>query len=170
VLTYSKEEYLKWKNGDRETCINEYCKRLTGTRGFGEYIAGKYFEEQGYKWIHHDYNIFRGNKLGKYPAAEKIIIGCLGKEKFEDARILYRGFKNKTFKNIEEPDLLVYKPEFSEIRFVECKHLDTRDKMNEKQIRGLILISVLLGCTVEIFEIVEDNKIYKKSEIVWDLK
>ena len=167
VLTYSHEQYLKWKNGDREKCIDSYCKKLPGTMGFGENIVGQYFEKQGYEWIHHDYNIFGGNKLGKYKKAEEIIIKCLGREKFENARMLYQGIKQKLFKNIEEPDLLIYKPDFSEIRFAEAKRLDTRDKLRENQVRGLVLLSVLLGCTVEVFKIVEDNKSYNESEIVW---
>lgn len=167
MLTYSQEQYLKWKNGERENCIDSYCKKLPGTKGFGENIVGQYFEKQGYKWIHHDYNVFGGNKLGKYPKAEEIIIGCLGKEKFESARAIYDGVKRKGFKNFEEPDLLIYKPDFSEIRFAESKRLDTRDKLRENQVRGLVLLSVLLGCTVEVFEIVEETKSYNESEINW---
>jgi len=144
--------------------------RKPGTMGFGESIVGQYFEKQGYEWIHHDYNIFGGNKLGKYPKTEEILIKCLGKSKFEHARMLYEGIKHKAFKNIEEPDLLIYKPDFSEIRFAESKRLDTGDKLRENQVRGLVLLSALLGCTVEVFEIVEENKSYNESEIIWELK
>ncbi|GAB6154049.1 hypothetical protein JCM17380_27990 [Desulfosporosinus burensis] len=50
----------------------------------------------------------------------------------------------KAFKNIEEPDLLIYKPDYSQIRFAESKRLDSRDKLRENQVRGLVLLSVLL--------------------------
>ena len=168
TLTYSQEQYLKWKNGDREDCIDSYCKNLPWTYGFGESIVGKYFESKGYKWIHHDYNIFGGNTPGKYPKAEEIIIKCMGKEKFESAKTIYKGVKQKAFKNFEEPDLLIYKPDFSEIRFAESKRLDTGDELRENQVRGLVLLSVLLECTVEVFEIVQENKNYNNSDIIWE--
>jgi len=87
---------------------------------------------KAYKLIHHDYNVFGGNKLGKYPIAEEVITKCIGKEKFDIARTLY-----KAYKNIEEPDLLIYKPDYSEIRFAESKRLDTRDEIRGSQVRGL---------------------------------
>ena len=50
----------------------------------------------------------------------------------------------------------------------EAKRQDTRDKLRESQIRGLVLISVLLGCKVEVFDIVETGKDYDTKDIVWE--
>jgi len=151
VIRFSNKQKIDWIEGNREDCLDLYCKNYPGSYGFGEYLVGKHFEEQGYLWIHHDFNIFGGNKLGKYPKAEEVIINYVGKEKYE----LLRNF-NSLFKPLEEPDLLIYKPDFSEIRFAEAKRKDTRDKIRESQVRGLALFSLLLNVKVEIYEIVED--------------
>lgn len=133
-------------------CSDPYCKRLKHSYGFGESILGSHFEKQGYKWIHHDYNLFGGNKPGKYPIAEEVITKCIGIEKFDSARTLY-----KAHRNIEEPDLLIYKPDCSEIRFAESKRLDTRDQVREEQIRGLALFALLFGAKVEVYVIAEEG-------------
>ncbi|WP_198360466.1 hypothetical protein [Thermincola potens] len=100
--------------------------------------------------------------LTKYPLSEEIFLKCFGKEKFESAKTIWPAFKH-----VEEPDLLIYKPDFSEIRFAESKRLDTRDKLREKQARGLALLSILLGCQVDVFEVVEEGKVYKPQPIIW---
>jgi hypothetical protein len=163
VLYYNSEQYKKWVNGERGDCPDGYCKGLPGSYGFGEYLVGCYYKNNGYSWIHHDFDVFGGNRPGKYPVAEDILIRYFGKEKYESARTLY-----KAFKNIEQPDLLIFKPDLSEVRFAEAKRQDTRDKLRESQIRGLVLISVLLGCKVEVFDIVETGKDYDTKDIVWE--
>jgi hypothetical protein len=93
-------------NGNRDDCPEGYCKGLPNSYGFGEFIVGQFFASQGYKWIHHDYNVFGRNKPGKYPESEKILYNYLEKERFERLRMFYL-----TFKTLEEPDLLIYKEE-----------------------------------------------------------
>jgi len=154
-LTYTKEQFECWKNGDREECNDPFCRKLIGTRGFGEYIAGRYFESLGYEWIHHDFNLFGGNRLGKYSKAEAIFRIYFGEERFEKGRGFYPSFH--PFVQLEEPDLMVYKPDYSEIRFVVCKRRDTYDKLREKQVRGLALVNLLFDCQVEIIEIIEEG-------------
>lgn len=163
TLTFTSDQYDKWVRGDREDCLDRYLKGLPNSMGFGESIVGQYFSFLGYKWIHHDYNVFGGNRLGKYPVAEEIISKCIGKEKYDNIRTTY-----KNLKNIEEPDLLIYAPDFSEIRFAESKRLDTRDKLRENQVRGLALLTLLLGCKVDVFEVVEEGKLYTPQDIVWE--
>lgn len=114
TVRYTKEQLERWKNGDREECPEGYCKNLPGTYGFGEFIVGQHFARQGYLWIHHDFNIFGGNKPGKYPEAENVLLNCLGRDRFEKVRTLYPTFR------LEEPDLLIYTPDFSELRFAEA--------------------------------------------------
>jgi len=116
----------------------------------------RYFESLGYEWIHHDFNLFGGNRLGKFPKAEAIFRTYFGEERFEKGRGFYPSFH--PFVQLEEPDLMVYKPDYSEIRFVECKRRDTYDKLREKQVRGLALVNLLFDCPVEIIEIIEEGK------------
>jgi len=106
---------------------------LAGAYGFGEYIAGQFFAAQGYKWIHHDFNILGGNRPGKYPEAEEILIRYFGGDLYSKARQLY-----PLFKPFEEPDLMIYKPDLSEIRFAEAKRAGSGDKLRLNQIKGLV--------------------------------
>ncbi|KUG05284.1 hypothetical protein ASZ90_017357 [hydrocarbon metagenome] len=152
VITYTENQKQKWINGEREDCPEGYCKNLPGSYGFGEYLVGQHFAAQGYNWIHHDFNIFGGNKPGKYPKAEEIFIEYFGSDRYETLRYFHRNFKP-----LEEPDLLIYKPDLSEIRFAESKRADTKDKMRPAQIKGLAIISVLLNCKAEIFWVVKEG-------------
>jgi hypothetical protein len=163
VLYYTKKQFDDWAAGNRENCLDPYCSRLPHTYGFGEQLVGDYFTSQGYKWIHHDYNFFGGNKLGKYPLAEEIIFNTIGAKKYESTRTLYNAFKAT-----EEPDLLIYKPDFSEIRFAESKRLDTKDKLRESQVRCLALYALLFGCKVDIFEIAKVGVLHEPKPIVWE--
>jgi hypothetical protein len=156
ILTFNRNELNRWVEGNREDCINSYCKNLPGSRGFGEYIAGRYYESLGYEWIHHDYNLFGGNRLGKYPKAEALFRRHFGDGRFEKGRGFYPLFSD--FIKIEEPDLMVYRPDCSEILFVECKRQDTGDSLNEKQVKGLALLKLLFECPVEVIEIIEEER------------
>jgi hypothetical protein len=164
VLKYSEEQLRNWKDGERADCQDPYCLRLRGSYGFGEYIVGSYFNSLGYEWIHHDFDVFGGNKPGKYPKSEEILLKCLGKEEFDRARTIY-----KTFPKIEHPDLLIYKQGFSQIRFAESKRIDTRDKLRHTQIRGLVILSYFLGYEVDVFAIVREDKDYVPQPIMWEL-
>lgn len=156
ILTFNRNELNRWVEGNREDCIDSYCKGLPGSKGFGEYIAGRYYETLGYEWIHHDYNLFGGNRLGKYPKAESIFRKYFGDERFEKGRGYSVSFSS--FIKIEEPDLMVYKPDCSEIFFVECKRQDTGDKLREEQVKGLALLKLLFECDVQVIEIIEEGK------------
>ncbi|MGG1554509.1 hypothetical protein [Paenibacillus ferrarius] len=166
-VTFTKEQYSQWKSGSRDDCFDSYCKKLPGTMGFGEYIAGKYFESLGYEWIHHDYNLLGGNKLGKYPKAEAIFRRYFGDDRFEKGRQLYPSFSKSV--RIEEPDLMLYKQDGSEIRFAECKRHDTHDKLRDSQIRGLALLKLLFDCPVEVIHVLEEGKegVIEDSPIQW---
>lgn len=165
TLTYTDKQFADWKEGRRENCPDRYCKGLPGTYGFGENMVGNYFESLGYKWIHHDFNVSGANRLGKFAEAENVLKKYLGEEKFEFCRTIY-----KNIKNIEEPDLLIYKPDYSEIRFAESKRADTKDKLRESQIRCLALYSLILDCKVDVFEIVKEGKEHEAKVIYWEVQ
>ena len=108
---------------------------------------------KGYKYIHHDFNVFGGNKPGKWSKAEDVLMNYLGKEKFDLCRTIYGKVEK-----IQEPNLLVYKEDGSDLFFVECKKVDSRDFLNVAQIRGLQLLSLLLNVKVFVCELVEEKK------------
>ncbi|MCD1259904.1 hypothetical protein B5M42_013790 [Paenibacillus athensensis] len=155
-LIFTNEQKARWKDGQRDDCADPYCRKLPGTSGFGEYIAGQFYESLGYAWIHHDFNLLGGNKLGKYPRAEAILRSYFGDERFERGRQLYASFS--PFVDMQEPDLLLYKPDGSDLRFAECKRDDTGDKLNDSQVRGLALLRLLFDCPVEVVHIVEKGR------------
>lgn len=132
VITFHESKLDKWRRGEREDCIDSYCRKLPGTKGFGEFMVGRYFESLGYRWIHHDFNLLGGNRPGKYAIAEEIFRNYFGDERYEKGREFYHIFS--PYVRVQEPDLLIYKPDFSEIRFAEVKRVDTRDQLNEAQI------------------------------------
>lgn len=166
VVTFRSEELDKWRNGERENCKDSYCRKLPGTKGFGEFIVGRYFESLGYEWIHHDYNLFGGNRQGKYPVAEEVFRKHFGDERYEQGRQFYRLFS--PYVHVQEPDLMIYHPDFSEVRFAEVKRMDTNDRLNEAQLRGMALLKLLYECEVDIFYVVEEGKDVPERSVVWE--
>jgi len=99
--------------------------------------------------------------------AERIFFEHPARERFETVKTLCKTLY-KVPKFIEQPDLLIYKLDSSEIRFAEAKRLDTRDELRESQIRGLALISILTGCQVHVFEVVEEGVDHTPQAVVWE--
>jgi hypothetical protein len=162
LIEFSLEQREAWYAGERSDCIGEYCRNLPGTMGFGEYLAGKYWEQRGYRWVHHDYNVFGGNKPGKYPESEAILENAVGVERLAACRKVYRTLyplREEHHVPFEEPDLLIYKPGTKEIRFAECKRADTRDSINRRQLVGLFLLGAVLQCPVDVFLIAEQGTV-----------
>lgn len=154
VLFYEPSLLERWRQGDRSYCSDAVCRKLSGSSGFGEYVVGSHFESQGYKWIHHDFDIFGTNRPGKYPVSEAVLLQHLGEERLSATRALFRTlhpFREPEHDPIETPDLLIFRPDASEIRFAECKRTDTADKLNRRQALGLALIAAALRCPVDLF-------------------
>jgi hypothetical protein len=59
---------------------------------------------------------------------------------------------------MEIPDLMIYKEDYSELKFAEVKRLDTHDIIRESQIRGVCLLALLFECPVEVIWISENGK------------
>jgi len=87
----------------------------------------------------------------------------LGEEKFEFCKNIY-----KNIKNIKEPDLLQYMPDYSEIRFAESKRVDTHDELRENRVRCLALYALILDCKVDVFEILKVGKKHEPKLITWE--
>ena len=154
VLFFEPTLLERWRGGDRAYCSDSFCRRLGGSAGFGEFLVGSHFEELGYKWIFHDFDIFGTNRPGKYPNSETVLLNYFGKERLNAARSLYpvlHPFREPRHVTVETPDLLIFKPDGSEVRFAECKRTDTRDKMNNRQVIGLALIAAVLRCPADFF-------------------
>ncbi len=154
VLFFDPAQLERWRGGDRDYCSDPVCRRLDGSAGFGEFVVGRHFEELGYNWVFHDYDLFGTNRHGKYPRSEAVLRNYFGEEKLRAARSLHDvllPFRKPRHVTIETPDLLIFKPDGSEVRFAECKRTDTRDKINNRQAIGLFLIAAVLDCPADFF-------------------
>lgn len=161
VIEYTHEQLESWKSGPRPDCPEGYCKELPGSYGFGEYLVGKYWEERDYCWIHHDFSVFGGNRDDMYLEAQAILKAALGPERFQAARHVSKAlepFRAPRHGAFEEPDLLIYKPDMTEVRFAECKRPANRDQLRPQQGIGLFLLGAVLRCPVDVFVIVEAGK------------
>lgn len=170
LVEFSAKQREAWLKGKRSDCIDDYCKRLPGTKGFGEYIVGKYWEQRGYRWIHHDFNVLGGNKPGKWEESENVLRRGLGPDRLDAARQLYKTLtplREERHNPVEEPDLLIYRPGTGEIRFAECKRLDTSDSINTRQALGLYLIGSVLRLPVDIFVVAEQGTCSAPDPIVF---
>jgi hypothetical protein len=154
VLFFDPALLERWRGGDRDYCSDPVCRRVGRTAGFGEYLVGAHFEKRGYGWIHHDFDIFGTNRPGKYPSSEAILLKYFGEARLNAARNIYRAlqpFAEPRHVPVETPDLLIFNPDASEIRFAEAKRTDTRDKLNRRQVIGLALIAGVFRCPVDFF-------------------
>ena len=91
VLYFDPTLLERWRGGDRAYCSDSVCRRVSGTSGFGEYLVGAHFERLGYKWVHHDFDIFGTNRPGKYPNSEAVLMKHFGEARLNAARSLHRG-------------------------------------------------------------------------------
>lgn len=154
LLEYDPSELERWELGDRDYCADWYCRKVSGTRGFGEYVVGRHFERLGYEWIHHDFDVFGTNAPGKYPRSEEVLLNFFGAERLRAARSLYKRlkpFRESRKAPVETPDLLIFNRDASEVRFAESKRTDTGDRVNRRQVIGLTLIAALYRCPVDFF-------------------
>jgi hypothetical protein len=154
VLFFDPALLERWRGGDRSYCSDSVCRRLDGSAGFGEYLVGSHFEELGYKWVFHDFDIFGTNRPGKYPNSEAVLLNYFGQERLSAIRSLHSvllPLREPHHVTVETPDLLIFKPDGSEVRFAECKRTDTRDKLNHRQVIGLALIAAVLRCPADFF-------------------
>lgn len=151
-IPFKRWEFVEWKYGERDNCTDDYLKNLEGTNGFGEFIAGRYFEKKGYAYLHR-YSVFGANRIGTFAEADEVLKDILGQELFHSSQTLYNSFPDL---KMELPDLMVYDLARKELLFVEVKLLDTNDKIRPPQVNGLALVNLLLGAEVYIVEVYED--------------
>lgn len=159
IVKFDRSKLKEWMNNHRNGI------------GFAESVVMEHLEGFGYKCIQHDYSMLGCNKLGKYPESEEILKRYFGIEKYKAARkfsSITRPFRTPGKETFEEPDMLVYKPDLSELKFVEVKRSDTRDRLRKKQVRGLLLLASLLNADVEVFIVVPNDVEYENKEIVWE--
>jgi len=161
VREFDPEERERWRSGERGDCTDPYCLRLPGTYGFGEHLVGRHFADRGYKWIHHDLDIFGLNKPNKYPKSEAVLLEHFGSEKLcaiRECVLAIKPLHEPRKAVIESPDLLIYRGDPMEVRFAECKRAETRDKLNRRQLLGFMLIGAVLRCPIDVFVLRERGK------------
>lgn len=161
LVEFSIEERDAWVAGNRSGCRDRYCAGISGGQGlggFGEYVVGKYWQEQGYEWVHHDFDIIGANKDGKYES-QRALEDALG-DRLREFKATCQSlwpFAEEHHGPVEQPDLMIYKPGTSEIRFAECKRHGTPDQVNPRQALGLYLIASQLRVPVDVFVMAEEG-------------
>ncbi len=159
LVEFAPEERDAWIAGERSACSDPYCGRISegyGIGWFGEYVVGRYWEDQGYRWVHHDFDIIGANKDGKY-LSQSVLEGAFG-DRLVAFKALCKAlapFAEERHGALEQPDLMIYRPDGSEIRFAECKRHGTPDKVNPRQALGLFLIASMLRVPVDVFVVAE---------------
>jgi hypothetical protein len=160
VLEYEPEEERRWSAGQRTGCSDAYCRALPGRKGFGEYLVGRHFESIGYRWVHHDFDLFGMNKTSKYES-EEVLLKCFGNEALSAIRASARAMRPLSEAHhvvVEQPDLLLYRPDYSDVRFAECKLQKTADKLNRRQVAGFLLIGAILRRSIDLFVLQERGR------------
>jgi hypothetical protein len=65
----------------------------------------------------------------KYPAAEEVLRKYFEDERYEQGRQFF-----SPYIHVQEPDLLIYRPDFSKVRFAEVKRMDTNDRLKKRKL------------------------------------
>jgi hypothetical protein len=170
LVEFTARERDAWVAGDRSDC-HDYCAGISGgvgIGGFGEYVVGKHWERQGYKWIHHDFDIFGGNVDHKYPSQE-ILEEAIGRDRLAAFKALCKGlhaFREQGHAALVQADLMIYSPDMKEVRFAECKRYGTSDRVSPQQALGLFLIASQLRVPAEIFVVAEEGMCMKSLQPV----
>jgi hypothetical protein len=152
LVEFAQHEQDSWFRGDRAGCLDDYCSQYGDKYGLGESRVGRAWDRLGFGWIHHDYSVFGGNKLGTFPKGDAVLREILGAERSGALRRVYSVLKPLSEPGhgpFEEPDLLIYRRTTGEVRFAECKRAGTPDRLNPRQALGMWLLSTLLGCPVD---------------------
>jgi hypothetical protein len=98
--------------------------------------------------------------VGKYQS-EQVLVACFGEERLSAIRKAAKELRSLAPARggaVETPDLLIFKPDHSEVRFAECKRQDTADKLNHRQVLGFILIGAALQCPIDLFVLRERGR------------
>jgi len=142
TIPYDKELLLKWKARD-ESIVPSFMLDWNGPGinngyGFGEYMAERYFEDQGYHVFANEFDLL--STKSKFRRYNEIIIKIIGTEGLGNFReainvVLERGYR------IENPDLFVF--DLESCFFIEVKK--GKDKLREPQIRFLYLAKEHFG-------------------------
>ena len=158
LVEFSPEDRDAWVAGERSGCRDRYCAGISGGQGiggFGEYTVGRYWQDQGYEWVHHDFDIIGANK--RVYESQGALEDALGSDRLREFKAICQSlwpFAEEHHGPVEQPDLMIYKGT-SEIRFAECKRYGTPDQVNPRQALGLFLISSLLKVPVDVFIVAE---------------
>jgi len=169
LLEFTPQQRDAWVAGDRSDCLSRYCAGISGGEGvggFGEYIAGRYWQDQGYIWEHHDFDIIGANKDGMYES-QSMLETSLGAKCLADFKASCQSlwpFAEEHHGPLEQPDLMICKPDGSGLRFAECKRFGSRDRVNPRQAMGLFLIASQLHVPVDVYIVAEQGKCFEPLE------
>ena len=130
--------------------------------GNAEQLMQQHYESLGYKVLNNNFAVVYSPQSTKHPAAQKIV-----SELFDSHRLEAMDFFGKSVfpgdgvreQNPGQPDLLIYKPDKSEVFFSEVK--TGKDWLKPGQMLGISVLTAFLGCRIEIARVNGDPKSYR---------
>jgi hypothetical protein len=120
-------------------------------KGNAEVLMQQHYESQGYKVLNNNFAVVYNPSTTKYPDSQRIVDELFDSHKLE----AMRHFGSCVFPgdgvhgvNPGQPDLLVYKPDMTEVFFSEVK--TGSDTLKQGQMVGISVLTTFLGCRIEI--------------------
>ncbi len=132
--------------------------------GFGEWLAGNYFREQGYHVIDSGYNLV--SKTSKFKENNDVIASIVGRDALQLFKTAVQSYLGKGCKITSDLDLFIYKDDAS--YFVDAKKGADRLRLN--QIHFMYLAKKILGIDSKVAYL--DHRSVQKSvrQVTYDIK
>jgi hypothetical protein len=141
---------------------------LTETRydipsdGNAELLMQEHYESQGYCVLNNTFAVVYNPATTKYPEAQEIVNKLFDRSKLEAMwNFTHRLLLGEGVTNVApgQPDLLIYKPDFTGAFFSEVK--TGGDSLKTGQMVGVSVITTFLDCRVEVARVNGNPRRYK---------
>lgn len=162
TIPYDTELLLKWKARD-ESIVPAFMLDWNGPGinngyGFGEWMAGRYFENQGYHVFVNEFDLL--STKSKFRRYNEMMITIIGTEELGDFREAINGVLERGYR-IENPDLFVF--DLESCFFIEVKK--GKDKLREPQIRFIYLAKEYFGIESKLLYLCDKSTEVKSEKI-----
>ncbi|QEG43439.1 VRR-NUC domain-containing protein [Roseimaritima ulvae] len=130
--------------------------------GNAELLMQHHYESQGYCVLNNTFAVVYSPATTKYPDSQEIVSRLFDKCKLASLRnFSHRLLLGEGVTNVApgQPDLLLYRPDFTEAFFSEVK--TGGDTLKTGQMVGISVITTFLGCRVEVARVNGPPRRYK---------
>jgi hypothetical protein len=167
TIPYKAELLDRWKEKNNDIVPSFMLDRkgpgVSNGYGFGEWMAEKYFRDQGYYIFNDTFDLI--SKKSKYKQYNKMIKAIIDSNKFSRFAKLITSNSLAGY-NIENPDLFVFNGE--DKFFVEVKK--GRDRLREPQIRFMYLAKEVLDIESKMVYFCDKSDEIKVENIIYEFE